>query len=304
MALRLEHITKCYGKQKALDDIGFLLKKGEICGFLGPNGAGKSTTMKIATGYLTDYAGKVTLNENDIRHTPLVVKAQIGYLPEHNPLYPEMYIREYLEYAARLYRVPHPRREVDRIIALTGLLPEINKKIGHLSKGFRQRVGLAQALIHDPQVLILDEPMTGLDPNQLEEIRNLILQAGQEKTVLLSTHVMQEVEAICNRVIIIDKGKIVADEPIEKLHTLKANQQLIFVRFAPDSDSNWLRHSAFQARPHTADSWYIDAGKGEDPRSALFYEAASRHCPIIEMRTEEYHLEEIFREVTHRPALP
>lgn len=207
MSVILEHVSKAYGRQKALDDIGFRLEEGEICGFLGPNGAGKSTTMKIITGCLNDYQGEVRIKEMNLRENPLKIKAIIGYLPEQNPLYPDLYIREYLLHVARLYRVGRPVAKVNAIIERTGLEPEIQKKIGQLSKGYRQRVGLAQALVHDPEILILDEPMTGLEPNQLEEIRHLIKETGKKKTVLLSTHIMQEVEAICDRVIIINQGK-------------------------------------------------------------------------------------------------
>lgn len=298
MAITLNHVSKHYGNQKAVDDLCFELRPGEICGFLGPNGAGKSTTMKIITGYLTNFTGEVTISGVDIRKFPLITKNKTGYLPEHNPLYPEMYIREYLEHVARLYHIPHPRQKAKEIAELTGLLPEIKKKIGQLSKGYRQRVGLAQALIHDPEILILDEPMTGLDPNQLEEIRNLILRTGQNKTVLLSTHIMQEVEAICDRVMIINQGKIIADKPITAIQSLANNHLTIFVRFAPDSDTRWLTHSDFKARQLTANSWRIHSQNNEDPRTALFYEAANRHCPIIEVRAEEHHLEEIFRQLT------
>lgn len=299
MAITLTDVSKRYGKQKALDQVSFTLHEGEICGFLGPNGAGKSTTMKIITGFLTDFEGEVNVNGLDIRKHPLRAKELIGYLPEHNPLYPEMYIREYLEHVARLYHIPHPRQKAKEIAELTGLLPEIKKKIGQLSKGYRQRVGLAQALIHDPEILILDEPMTGLDPNQLEEIRNLILRTGQNKTVLLSTHIMQEVEAICDRVMIINQGKIIADKPITAIQSLTNDHLTIFVRFAPGSDTRWLTHSDFNARQLTADSWRIHPQGNEDPRTALFYEAANHHCPIIEIRAEEHHLEEIFRQLTH-----
>ncbi|MDR1755868.1 MAG: ATP-binding cassette domain-containing protein [Culturomica sp.] len=217
MSVTIDQITKYYGKQKALNRVGFTLNRGEICGFLGPNGAGKSTLMKIVTGYIDEYEGEVMLEGVSLRKEPLKARALTGYLPEHNPLYPEMYIREYLQHVARLYRIPKPAKRTDEIMEQTGLLPEEGKKIGQLSKGFRQRVGLAQALIHDPQILILDEPMTGLDPNQLEEIRTLITRIGKDKTVMLSTHIMQEVEAICDRIVIIDKGEIVADRTKESL---------------------------------------------------------------------------------------
>lgn len=300
MSVTLNHITKFYGRQKALDDISLELHAGEICGFLGPNGAGKSTTMKIITGYITDFQGDIRICGTDIRKKPIEVKRNIGYLPEHNPLYPDMYIREYLLHVARLYPLTRPEKRVNEIIELTGLTPEIGKKIGQLSKGYRQRVGLAQALVHDPQVLILDEPMTGLDPNQLEEIRQLIRSISSDKTVLLSTHIMQEVEAICKRVIILNKGKIVTNEPIAGIHSLTGQETLIHIRFAPGTDTHWLPQSALFARIHqlSPDYWQGIPLPGEDPRIRLFQLAAAHQCPIIELRTEEHHLEEIFRELT------
>lgn len=301
MAITLNQVTKYYGSQKAADNLSFTLKSGEICGFLGPNGAGKSTTMKIITGCLSDFKGEVNINGTDLRREPLKAKSLIGYLPEHNPLYPDMYIREYLEHIARLYQVRHPRQKTDEIIHLTGLIPEIKKKIGQLSKGYRQRVGLAQALIHDPEILILDEPMTGLDPNQLEEIRQLIKTTGKNKTVLLSTHIMQEVEAICDRVIIINRGKIVADQAIHTLQALAGNQMNISIRFAPGVDTSWLPHtSLFQTlQAYSTEYWQGTSKPQQDPRIELFHLAAAHQCPIIELKTEEHNLEEIFREVTH-----
>lgn len=301
MAVTIDHISKYYGKQKALDNISFTLNKGEICGFLGPNGAGKSTTMKIITGFLEDFTGQVQVCGMDIRKRPLQVKACIGYLPEHNPLYPEMFINEYLLHIARLYRMDNPVKRVKEIVELTGLLPEERKKIGELSKGFRQRVGLAQALVHNPEVLILDEPMTGLDPNQLEEIRNLIIRIGKDKTVLLSTHIMQEVEAICNRIIIINQGEIVTDKLKSELHRTAGNTMVIEVTFAPGSKTQWLQDSNLNlqsATPTGADSWQLIGRAGEDPRIALFHAAADHRCPIIALRTEERNLEEIFRDLT------
>lgn len=299
MSITVENVSKYYGKQKALNAIHFSLKKGEICGFLGPNGAGKSTMMKIITGYLTDFTGTVSIDGLNIRHSPLETKNKIGYLPEHNPLYPEMYIREYLLYVARLYHTPHPAVRTEEIMEITGLLPEDGKKIGQLSKGYRQRVGLAQALIHDPDILILDEPMTGLDPNQLEEIRNLIIQIGKNKTVMLSTHVMQEVKAICDRILIINKGNLVADKYKTELHTNEKGGLLIDVRFAPGSPTEWLADMENLSIQQTAtDSFRIETIPGYDPRIPLFRLAAKHDCPIIELKTEEKNLEEIFREFT------
>ena len=216
MSIQVQNISKKYGKQLALDDVSFEIPRGEIAGFIGPNGAGKTTTMKIITGYMPPTSGKVMINGLDTAEKSLEIKKITGYLPESNPLYVDMYVREYLSFIAGVYGLRKKSKSlVADIIERTGLQPESHKKIGSLSKGYRQRVGLAQAMIHDPEILILDEPTSGLDPNQIVEIRNLISELGKEKTVMLSTHIMQEVEAICDRVIIIDKGKIVADETME-----------------------------------------------------------------------------------------
>jgi len=301
MSINVSHITKYYGQQKALDDVSFSLKKGEICGFLGPNGAGKSTMMKIITGYLDNYQGSVEVNGISVKEFPLKTKAVIGYLPEHNPLYNDMYIREYLEYVAGLYKIHQTKPKVSEIIELTGLLPEAKKKIGQLSKGYRQRVGLAQALIHDPEVLILDEPTTGLDPNQLEDIRNLILEIGKNKTVMLSTHIMQEVQAVCNRILIISKGKLVADKQKNELQTSFKNSLIIHISFAPDSPTEWLSSVTDIANITALDAnrFQLEIQPGKDPRIELFNQAAAHKSPIIELKIEERNLEEIFKELTH-----
>lgn len=301
MAIKIDHVNKYYGKQKALNDISFTLNKGEICGFLGPNGAGKSTTMKIITGFLDDFTGQVEVCGMDIRKKALQAKACIGYLPEHNPLYPDMFIKEYLLHIARLYRMDNPVKRVKDMIELTGLLPEERKKIGELSKGYRQRVGLAQALVHNPEVLILDEPMTGLDPNQLEEIRHLIIRIGKDKTVLLSTHIMQEVEAICDRILIINQGEIVTDKLKSELHHTSGNSMVIEVTFAPGSATQWLQSTDLKLQSINStskNSWQLIAQPGEDPRIGLFNAAANHNCPIIALQTEERSLEEIFRNLT------
>lgn len=219
--LDVKNITKLFGQQRALDNVSFSVRPGEIVGLLGPNGAGKSTLMKIITCFISPSQGEVTVCGHSIFDEPQQVCQCIGYLPEHNPLYPDMYIPEFLRFVADIYKLKNARQQVDKMIALTGLTPELGKKIGALSKGYRQRVGLAQALIHDPKVLILDEPTTGLDPNQLEEIRKVIRNAGKSKIVLLSTHIMQEVEAICNRAIIINHGQLIADGSLDTLRTDK-----------------------------------------------------------------------------------
>lgn len=302
MTIVLDQVSKYYGKQKALDTISFTLNAGEICGFLGPNGAGKSTTMKIITGCLTTFEGRVTVSGIDIRQEPINAKKRIGYLPEHNPLYPEMYIREYLEHIARLYHIARAREKAEEIAELTGLVPEIRKKIGQLSKGYRQRVGLAQALIHDPEVLILDEPMTGLDPNQLEEIRHLILRTGKNKTVLLSTHIMQEVEAICDRVIIINEGKIIADKPIHEFRTQSCEEMVVHIRFAPGTDQSWMTSfpSLKTIEQVGENTWMAISNIHSDPRIGLFRQAAAHDCPIIELKAGEQNLEEAFRTLTHK----
>lgn len=226
MSISVKDVVKIYGTQRALDGISFEVSSGEIVGFIGPNGAGKSTTMKIITGYLSEFEGEVLVNGMDVKKDALAVKKMIGYLPELNPLYPEMYVREYLEFIARTYRIYKPIAEaVNDVIVRTGLTKEQNKKIHMLSKGYRQRVGLASVLIHDPQVLILDEPTTGLDPNQLLEIRDLIGEVGKTRTVLLSTHIMQEVEAICDKVIIINNGRIVANDTAENIKQNKSLEE-------------------------------------------------------------------------------
>jgi ABC-2 type transport system ATP-binding protein len=227
MSISTKGITKMYGAQKVLDHVSFEIPKGQIVGFLGPNGAGKSTMMKILTGFINRYDGDAKINNIDVRQSPLDIQHNVGYLPEHNPLYLEMYVREFLNFNANIYKVP--KENVEKVIALTNLTPESHKKISQLSKGYRQRVGLAAALVHDPEILILDEPTTGLDPNQLVEIRSLIKNIGKNKTTLLSTHIMQEVEAICDRVIIINKGQIVADEILSDL--ADNQQQIIYVEF-------------------------------------------------------------------------
>ncbi len=231
MSIIVENITKKYGEQKALDNVSFKVNAGEIVGLLGPNGAGKSTMMKIITCFIPPNDGLVTVNGNDIYEQSLEVRKRVGYLPENNPLYLDLYVKEYLEFVAGIYKIENKKDRVEEMIKLTGLEIERKKKIGALSKGYRQRVGLAQALIHNPDVLILDEPTSGLDPNQLAEIRNLIIEIGKEKTVMLSTHIMQEVEAMCDRVIIIDKGKIVADDSTKELSKRSIGSTTLLVEF-------------------------------------------------------------------------
>ena len=303
MSIVAESVSKLYGQQKALDNVSFEVKTGEIVGFLGPNGAGKSTMMKIITGFITASSGKVTVNGLPVEEDNPEVKNQIGYLPENNPLYPEMYIREYLGFVASIYKTGLPvKKQIDNIIALTGLTPEQNKKIGALSKGYRQRVGLAQALIHNPAVLILDEATSGLDPNQIVEIRNLIKEAGKEKTVLLSTHIMQEVEAICDRVIIIDKGIIVADEEKSNIYSkIKGHKQIIQVEFDKDVTDTSLSEivNVKNVRKLRNYIWLIEAESEEDVRPAIFNYAVKNNITVLSLNKQENNLEDVFRQLTN-----
>lgn len=306
MSIVVQGVTKLYGSQKALSNVSFEIKTGEIVGFLGPNGAGKSTMMKIITGFMPPTSGKVFVNGIDTAGGSLEIKKRIGYLPENNPLYPEMYVREYLQFAASLYRSELPiKDQIDNITKITGLEPEQKKKIGSLSKGYRQRVGLAQALIHNPDVLILDEATTGLDPNQIVEIRNLIRDAGQEKTVMLSTHIMQEVEAICGRVIIIDKGVIVADEEKSDIYSkISRARQTILVEFDRDIDEALLRAipGAGTVRKAKDRIWIIEAPGDADIRPAIFSFAVNNNLTVLSLQKQESNLEEVFRELTNQKA--
>jgi len=297
MSIEVQNISKSYGSQKALDDISFSVSKGEIVGFLGPNGAGKSTLMKILTTYLSADEGKAVVNEYDVKINPKAVQLSIGYLPEHNPLYLDLYIREYLDFNADVYKVPKSR--IEEVIQLTGLSAESHKKIGQLSKGYRQRVGLANALLHNPDVLILDEPTTGLDPNQLMEIRSVIKNAGKDKTIFLSTHIMQEVEAICDRVIIINKGKIVADKKLD--HLVSAyKEQVIEVEF-----DFQIEEQAVAKIPHLKSyknvhdfTWELTFESDKDMRPAVFDFAHDNGLKTLQLNQKNKNLEAIFREIT------
>ena len=303
MSIVVQGVTKLYGEQKALDNVSFEIKTGEIVGFLGPNGAGKSTMMKIITGFIPPSTGNVLVNGIETSDGSLEIKKKIGYLPENNPLYPEMYIREYLQFAASLYKSDIPiKKQIDKIIEVTGLAPEQKKKIGSLSKGYRQRVGLAQALIHNPEVLILDEATTGLDPNQIVEIRNLIRDAGKQKTVMLSTHIMQEVEAICNRVIIIDKGVIVADEEKKDIYSkIHQSKQVILVEFERDPDEASLKTIPLvdSVKKSKGNIWLIESSGDQDIRPAIFAFAVSNNLTVLSLQKKENNLEEVFRILTN-----
>ncbi len=302
MSITVKNLTKVFGAQRALDDISFTVEQGEILGFLGPNGAGKSTTMKIATCYLPPTSGEVLVRGMNVVEEPLRVKREIGYLPEHNPLYLEMYVREYLHFAGRLFGLSgkHLKSRADEMIGLCGLQREQNKKIEALSKGYRQRVGLAQALIHDPNVLILDEPTTGLDPNQIVEIREVIKEVSSRKTVLFSTHIMQEVQALCDRVIVINKGKIVADDRIDHLKAATVETVVITVEFSEKINDQLLHEVEGVLRiSHVREGQYvIEAQAGRDIRPAIFKVASENDLTLVGMRQEEENMEKIFQRLT------
>ena len=296
MSIAVESLTKLYGKQKALDTISFSVDKGEIVGFLGPNGAGKSTLMKILTTYIQSSEGTAQVNGFNVKEDKRSVQKSVGYLPEHNPLYLDMYVREYLKFNASVYKVN--TSQVEHVIHLTGLTPESHKKIGQLSKGYRQRVGLATALLHNPEVLILDEPTTGLDPNQLVDIRQLIRNVGKDKTVFLSTHIMQEVEAICDRVIIINKGKIVADKKLKELRN--ESQQVVVVEFDYRVEEAFLTKLPKVSKvKNTHDFVYeITFDSSEDMRSHVFDFAHDNELKILQLHQKHASLESMFRELT------
>ena len=296
MSIEVKNITKIYGNQHVLKNVSFDISNGEIVGFLGPNGAGKSTMMKIITGYMNASEGQVKVCGIEVSTEAIDAKKQIGYLPEHNPLYLEMYVKEYLLFNASIHKIS--KRAVENMIAKVGLTPEAHKKINQLSKGFRQRVGIAAALLHDPEVLILDEPTTGLDPNQLVEIRNLIKEVGTDKTVLFSTHIMQEVEAICDRVLLIHKGKIIADK---KLHELRANQeQIIEVEFDFKVEKQFIEnipHLILANNIHNT-TWELTFNTVKDMRPSVFDFAHDNGLKTLKINTKNKNLESLFRELT------
>ena len=302
MSVSVKNVTKRYGAQLALDQVTLDINKGEVAGLIGPNGAGKSTLMKIITGYLAPSLGEVAVNGMDVALFSHEIREIIGYLPEHNPLYPDMFISEYLLYVAGLYHIRKNLNDrVCTIIHQTGLEPELRKKVGALSKGFRQRVGLAQALIHDPEVLILDEPTSGLDPNQIVEIRNLIRELGRDKTIILSTHILQEVEAICNRVIIINKGRIVADDPSVKLRTgPDISAQTIIVEFDRPVTTEQLKSlNDVDEVLNTSDNcWLIQAYADKDIRADIFEFAVREGLKVLSLQKQQKSLEEVFRTLT------
>ncbi|MBD2703024.1 gliding motility-associated ABC transporter ATP-binding subunit GldA [Spirosoma sp. BT702] len=304
MSIQVKNLTKEYKNQRAVDQISLTVNPGEIVGFLGPNGAGKSTTMKIATGYLPPTDGTVEVNGFDVRTNPMDVRRSVGYLPEHNPLYLDLYVKEYLRFAGSLHGLSGTtlRNRIADMIELVGLTREQHKRIGQLSKGYRQRVGLAQALLHNPPVLILDEPTTGLDPNQLTEIRQVIRDVGRDKTVMFSTHIMQEVEAICDRVVIINRGQIVADGSLNELRSASTGDQ---VNVVAEFESDLTNPDVLVSVPGVerieslgGGKYRISAGATTDLRAAIFRLAADQQLTLVGLRQQENSLEGIFKELT------
>lgn len=302
MSVKVDRVTKIYGSQRVLDDVSFQVEKGQITGLLGPNGAGKTTLMRIITCFIPPTEGRVLVNGINTMENPVAVRKMLGYLPENNPLYPDMYIREYLEFIAGLYKVSSPKRRIEEIIDLTGLEPEISKTIGKLSKGFRQRVGLAQALIPDPEVLILDEPTSGLDPNQIIEIREGIKKASANKTIIFSTHIKQEVETLCQRVIIINKGKIVADDLTANLSNLVSSSETILAGFDRKVEIHLIRqiNGVIAVKAKENNVFEIKAKPNTDIRPALFKFAVDHHFTVLSLQQSEKSLEEIFHEITQK----
>ena len=301
MSIKVSALTKLYDTQKAVDNISFELKQGEIVGFLGPNGAGKSTTMKIVTGYLPSTSGSANVCGFDVQEQSMEVRKRIGYLPEANPLYFEMYVREYLEFTAGIHRLgKDSKKRIEEMIAMTGLGKEAHKKIGALSKGYKQRVGLAQAMLHDPEVLILDEPTSGLDPNQIVEIRELIKSLGGRKTVLLSTHIMQEVQAMCSRVIIINNGKIVADDSIENLQQANTRQDVLIVVFEKAIDMALFDELKNIERQENlgANKWKLVTSDPDALRREVMQWALTHDINISSLQAQTETLEDVFRSLT------
>ncbi len=300
MSIKVEQLSKVYGDQYALDQVNFEVQKGQICGFLGPNGAGKTTTMKILSCFTTPSSGSAYVAGFDVEKEPFAVRKALGYLPEHNPLYRNMYVKEYLHFVARLFHLKNRAGRVKEMIEQTGLSREQHKPISALSKGYRQRVGLAQALIHDPEVLILDEPTSGLDPNQLAEIRHLILHMGKDKTVLFSSHIMQEVEAICDRIIIINEGKLVADASKEELKHKLQGRQRVDVMFEKAPSKAQLEKINGVIRAELIDNQQVSIWSDHevDVRKHLFLFASSNNHIILEMKKADVSVESIFQQLT------
>ena len=299
MSIEVKNVTKIYGKQNALDDVSFSIEPGHIVGFLGPNGAGKSTMMKIITCFIPQTSGDISVCGYDVIESPIDVKKQVGYLPEHNPLYLDMYVKEYLDFVGGVYKIDKRKDRVKEMIDMVGLGIEQNKKIGALSKGYRQRVGLAQAMIHDPKVLILDEPTTGLDPNQLEEIRGLIKNIGKEKTIMLSTHIMQEVEAICDKTIIVNQGKIVADDKTQDLQNQQKNLIVLTVEFDKKIELQDLQNidGVTQVKNSLDNIWLFEI-KEDAVRNNIFQFAMEHEIVVLSIQKEAQSLEAVFKKLT------
>jgi ABC-2 type transport system ATP-binding protein len=304
MSVEVKGLTKIYGEQRAVDNISFKINKGEIVGFLGPNGAGKSTTMKMITGYLAPDEGEITVSGIDVKKQPLESKKKIGYLPESNALYYDMYVKEYLGFVADVHTINNRQQAISNVVEQVGLTPEKNKKIGQLSKGYKQRVGIAAALLHNPEVLILDEPTSGLDPNQIIEIRQVIKDQGKDKIVLFSSHILQEVEAICDRVIIINKGKIAADDRLVNLQ--KASKaSIVRVQFKEALEQEWLKRLAGVTAVSKIDTytWTIETGEPDTVRNELKKLERENNLDIVSLHSENQSLEEVFRNLTASPNI-
>jgi ABC-2 type transport system ATP-binding protein len=299
MSIIVKNLTKRYGEQRAVDAISFTVNKGEIVGFLGPNGAGKSTTMKIITGYLSPDSGDVSVSGIDVTKQPLEAKKKVGYLPESNALYYDMYVKEYLDFMADVHKIGNKQQAIGKVIEQVGLTKERAKKVGQLSKGYKQRVGLAAALLHNPEVLVLDEPTSGLDPNQIIEIRNVIKEQGRDKLVLFSSHILQEVEAICDRVIIINKGKLVADDKLRNLQKTSSTN-IIRVGFREALEQEWLNRlpTVKSANKIDTNNWTIETDNPEAVRKALLQLAVEHNLNIVSLQSENKSLEEVFRGLT------
>ena len=296
MSIEVQSVTKSYETQLALNEISFSASKGEVIGFLGPNGAGKSTMMKILTGFILPTKGTVFVSGINVLKNPIEAKAHIGYLPEQNPLYEDMYVKEYLQFQASIFKVP--KEAIETVVNTVGLKPEVHKKIGQLSKGYQQRVGIAAAIIHNPDVLVLDEPTTGLDPNQIQEIRTLIKELGKDKTILFSTHIMQEVEAVCDRVIIIKKGELLVDKPIKELK--KSNEQTIEVTFDYKIEEQFIQMlpNMISFKNNFDNTWYITFNSSEDMRGVIFDFAQENGLKILELNSKNQSLETLFTKLT------
>lgn len=302
MSVKVQDLTKIYGSQNAIDNISFDIAEGAIVGLLGPNGAGKSTTMKILTGFIPQSSGQAWVHGYNVAENSLEVRRLTGYLPESNPLYTDMYVQEYLHYVAGFYQVARKSARVKEMIDITGLGIEQHKKIGQLSKGYRQRVGLAQAMIHDPKVLILDEPTSGLDPNQLVEIRKLIIEIGKQKTIILSTHIMQEVEAMCERVIIINRGKMVANDSVAQLQKRETGAASVQVEFSAAVEAAVLKKlpGITDVKNESGNRWLVSGHAKADIRKLLFDFAVQKQLTVLSLNQRENSLEEVFRELTRK----